>query len=581
MIIKLFSQKQLSRIRKRFHKIYGNQADGLEERFFMMIGRYGVGLNVPPAPKTRWNETDVALITYANTLVSDDGKETPLQVLRKFAESELKGATPIIHLLPFFPWSSDDGFSVIDYREVADENGNWRDVEQLGQSFDLAFDFVLNHCSGQSSWFKDFVQGIQPARHYFLTLDPDTDLSSVVRPRTSPLLTATSTRDGESHVWTTFSADQVDLNWQNPEVFFEFLDILFLYISKGVRVLRLDAVAFLWKKMGTSCIHLPETHEVIQLFRDIVDALAPNVLLLTETNVPHEENISYFGAGNEAHMVYNFSLPPLLVHGLLRNDSTYLTRWASNLSLPPKGCTYFNFTASHDGIGVRPISGLVPDEELDFLVEQVEQKGGKVSYRSLGDGTQLPYELNITYVSMLSDSDAELGIRRLICSQALALSFRGMPAVYIHTLLGTPNWHEGFAEPQRNRTLNRRQYKIGELTEIISDAENAQCRIFGLMTKLLRRRASHPAFHPDGAMIIHDLGPKLFGLTRVSPDESEVIICIYNFTHEPQTISNPQSTPLLKDTKNFYDILSGKTLGSGKKGVVLDPYQAMWLVPRK
>ena len=240
MIIKLFSQKQLSRIRKRFHKIYGNQADGLEERFFMMIGRYGVGLNVPPAPKTRWNETDVALITYANTLVSDDGKETPLQVLRKFAESELKGATPIIHLLPFFPWSSDDGFSVIDYREVADENGNWRDVEQLGQSFDLAFDFVLNHCSSQSSWFKDFVQGIQPARHYFLTLDPDTDLSSVVRPRTSPLLTATSTRDGESHVWTTFSADQVDLNWQNPEVFFEFLDILFLYISKGVRVLRLE-----------------------------------------------------------------------------------------------------------------------------------------------------------------------------------------------------------------------------------------------------------------------------------------------------------------------------------------------------
>ncbi|MGB0371762.1 MAG: sugar phosphorylase [Opitutales bacterium] len=581
MIVKLLSQTQYAKIRKRLLKLYGSQADGLIERFFMMIGRYGVGLNVPTPKKSKWDESDVVLITYANTIRNDAPTETPLIALRRFCESNLKGATPIIHLLPFYPWSSDDGFSVIDYREVDPDSGTWRDVEQLGQSFELMFDYVMNHCSSESAWFKDYVLGIQPARYYFLEMDPDTDLSQVVRPRTSPLLTPTKTREGDSHIWTTFSADQVDLNWQNPDVLFEFLDILFLYISKGSRILRLDAVAFLWKELGTTCIHHENTHEIVRLFRDVVEAVAPDLLILTETNVPHEENISYFGRGNEAHMVYNFSLPPLLLHGLLRGDTTYLYSWAKDLSAPPKGCTYFNFTASHDGVGVRPLQGLVPDSELDFLVDQVQSKGGKVSFRSMDDGSQRPYELNITYVSALSEKDNEsLSIERVLCSQALAFSFRGMPAVYIHTLLGTPNWQEGFEETGRNRTLNRRHYGESEINEIIEDSENIQAKIMNRLVRLLRRRSSHSAFHPDGEMIIHDLGKELFGFTRISPDQQEVIICIFNFTAEKQSIKNPQNTPLLKSVKQFYDIVSGKTLGSGKNGIMLEPYQALWLVPR-
>lgn len=128
------------------------------------------------------------------------------------------------------------------------------------------FDLVLNHCSARSSWFKDFIAGIEPARHYFLNMDPKQDYSEVVRPRTSPLLTKTRTIDGEANVWTTFSADQVDLNWCNPEVLFEFIDILMFYISKGMRIVRMDAVAFVWKELGTNCIHLPETHEIVKLF---------------------------------------------------------------------------------------------------------------------------------------------------------------------------------------------------------------------------------------------------------------------------------------------------------------------------
>ncbi|MEM7672709.1 MAG: sugar phosphorylase [Verrucomicrobiota bacterium] len=581
MIVKLLSQTQYAKIRKRLLKLYGTQADGLIERFFMMIGRYGVGLDVPVPKKSKWNESDVVLITYANTIRNDIKSETPLIALRRFCEANLKGATPIIHLLPFYPWSSDDGFSVIDYREVDSESGTWRDVEQLGQSFELMFDYVMNHCSAESAWFKDYVLGIQPARHYFLEMDPDTDLSQVVRPRTSPLLTPTATREGDSHIWTTFSADQVDMNWQNPDVLFEFLDILFLYISKGSRILRLDAVAFLWKELGTTCIHHENTHEIVRLFRDVVEAVAPDLLILTETNVPHDENISYFGRGNEAHMVYNFSLPPLLLHGLLRGDTTYLYAWAKDLSPPPKGCTYFNFTASHDGVGVRPLQGLVPDSELDFLVEQTQSKGGEVSFRSLDDGSQKPYELNITYVSALSEpGDDALTVERVLCSQALAFSFRGMPAVYIHTLLGTPNWQAGFEETGRNRTLNRRHYHESEINEILADPDSIQTKIMNRLVRLLRRRSTHSAFHPDGAMIVHDLGSELFGFTRISPDEQEVIICIFNFTAKKQSIKNPGNTPLLKSVKQFYDIVSGKTLGSGRSGLVLDPYQALWLVPR-
>jgi len=121
-----------------------------------------------------------------------------------------------------------------------------------------------------------------------------------------------------------------------------------------MRIARLDAVAFLWKELGTNCLHLPETHELVKLFRDVCEIVAPRAIILTETNVPHAENVSYFGQGDEAHMVYQFSLPPLLLHAFITGNGQYLTHWASGLEPPPAGCTFFNFTASHDGVGVRP-----------------------------------------------------------------------------------------------------------------------------------------------------------------------------------------------------------------------------------
>ena len=579
-MVTFLTQEQADRIRNRLTRLYGEEeAPRLMKRFLMLIGRYGVGIN-PPAPSGFWNENDVVLITYADSVKKPD--EPTLATLRDFCLSRLKGLVRIVHILPFYPWSSDDGFSVIDYRKVRPDYGRWSDVENLGRDFDLMFDLVLNHCSRESTWFRDFITGIAPARYYFHSMDPGLDLSEVVRPRPWPLLTKTATRDGEAWVWTTFSEDQVDLNWRNPDVLFEFLDILFLYLGKGCRLLRLDAVAFLWKRIGTSCLHLPETHEVVKLFRDVVSIVAPNAVLVTETNVPHEENISYFGDGDEAHMVYNFSLPPLLLHALLRGDSSALTTWARGLPDLPPGQTFFNFTASHDGIGVRPLQGILPDEERDWLAEQVVARGGRVSMKANSDGSESPYELNITYCDALSDpDDVELGMARFLCSQAVMLAFRGVPAVYIHSFLGTPNDVKGLEETGQNRSINRRKWELSELEAELSRPAGRMARIHARYSQWLRRRMNHPAFHPDAAQEMLDLGPALFGFVRRAP-ERETILCLFNFSAEAQTVLLGDLHPRLKKAGTCREILSATSLRTGpKRSLKLAPFHAYWLVLRE
>ena len=576
-MIKTVSREQLRLVRKRLERLYGTQAEKLLERFVMMIGRYGVGIDVVPF-ESHWDEKDCVLITYADTL-RDPANGTPLRALKAFADQHFKGTIRSIHLLPFYPWSSDDGFSVIDHRKVDPACGTWCDVQKLGEGFDLMFDVILNHCSAHSSWFKDYVAGIEPARHYFLPMDPAGDYSKVVRPRTSPLLTKTRTRDGEAYIWTTFSADQVDLNWQNPEVLFEFLDILFLYLSKGMRIARLDAVAFLWKTLGTNCLHLSETHEVVKLLRDVLEIVAPRTVLLTETNVPHAENVSYFGQGDEAHMVYQFSLPPLCLHALATGNASFLTQWAMNLASPPPGCTFFNFTASHDGIGVRPIEGILPETEKAKLVQHVEAAGGTINWRTMPDGAQQPYELNITYYSALADHvRPELGAARFLCSQALALSLRGVPGIYFHSLMATENDHAGVRASGENRSINRRKWPLDALQQHLG--QGVAATVFPAYLKMLRRRASHPAFHPDAEQIVYDVDPELFVHCRIAINREEIVFCIYNFSANEKSIRNPASSPLLQKTKKFYDILSGRRYGSGKCGFTLAPYQVLWLVPR-
>jgi len=573
------SSSKLKVIRRRLARVYGiEEADILLDRLYRMVGRYGVGAQLNQN-SPNLTARDVVLITYADMVKSSSEEQSPLGALKEFCTARLKGAVSAIHILPFYPWTSDDGFSVVDYREVSPDYGTWDDVSKLGEEFELMFDLVLNHCSSKSPWFKEYVSGVEPGLNYIMEGNPKTDLSMVVRPRSTPLLTPYQTRKGERHVWTTFSADQVDLDWTSPDLLFEFLDIILYYVSIGCKILRLDAVAFLWKKIGTDCLHLPETHEIIKLIRNFLEVVAPDVVILTETNVPHAENISYFGKGDEAHAVYQFSLPPLLLHGLLRGTSEHLTDWATNLAPPPKGCHFLNFTASHDGVGVRPLEGILPHDEILGLADEIRQKGGFVSMRRMEDGSESPYELNSTYFSALSDSEnEEMGMARFQCSQAVALAMKGIPAVYFHSLCGTPNDLEGYKVTKRNRTVNRKKWAQDELNQLLDDQETLPAQIFSWYSRTLRMRAGCPAFHPEAPQEILNFGSDLFAVRRDSTDGGLSVICLFNFTSEDSKVSDMSLLNSLFPEGKARDLISGGEIAWGKKdALTLRPYQAVWL----
>jgi sucrose phosphorylase len=575
-MIKNLDIHALGRMRNRLNRLYGPQeAERLLERMVALIGRYGVGFETP-GPAERWNETSSILIAYGDMV--QHGDEPPLRVLKRFADQHLAGTIDTIHILPFFPYSSDDGFSVIDYRAVDPNLGSWDDIKELGHGFKLMFDLVLNHVSRKSEWFKDYVANVAPFRDFFIAVDPETDLSAVVRPRNLPLLTPVHTRHGDAHLWTTFSDDQLDLDFSNPDVLFEFLDILVFYISNGASIIRLDAIAYLWKQIGTRCIHLKQTHEVVKLLRDLLEMVAPEVVLLTETNVPQEENISYFGRGDEAHMVYQFSLPPLLLHGLLHGTAAHLTQWAASLGNLPEGCTYFNFTASHDGIGVRPLQGIISDEEINQLAAQVEALGGHVSTKANPDGSESPYELNITYFDALGDDPetvTDLHLARFLCSQTVAMELRGVPAVYFHSLTATRNHLSGVEETGRARTINRKKWQEDELETLLADSRSPAARTMKEYLRRLHLRAQHKAFHPDAAQSIVDMGPGVFVVRRER--DGLRIVCISNFTDQYTELVLGDHLPELNQAAACSDLLTGlRYMGEGKH-IALDAYQTVWL----
>lgn len=569
---KLSFHDTAERFRERLGKLYPDQVDQCLNRLSMLIGRYGIGYS-HGSEKPLWSEKDAVLITYGDTVRSHDAN--PLQTLRRFATRHFSGAFSTIHILPFYPYSSDDGFSVINYRAVDPELGDWRDVNALKDHYDLMFDWVLNHVSAKSTWFRDYRNCIQPYRNYFLEEDPETDLSQVTRPRTSPLLTPVKTKAGIRHVWSTFSADQIDLNWSHPDVFFEMLDVLFGYIANGARIVRLDAVAFLWKKIGTTCLHLDETHEVIRLIRDILHVAAPGVIILTETNVPHEENISYFGTGDEAHMVYQFTLPPLLLHGLLKGSAEHFSHWAAALPELPPGCTFFNFTASHDGIGVRPLEGILPPEEIDFLGEAVKQRGGQLSYRTHPDGSKSVYEMNVTYYSSLSSHGGEapeVGESRFLCSQLVAMSLKGIPGIYFHSLTATENDYQGVEATGIPRRINRRKWDEETLERLLKDSSTHHHRIFFQLLEILRRRNRLDAFHPEASQEVLDLDPRVFAIRRRAVDSDNTVLCLANFSQK--SISLDVTKYLSAD--NLHELISDQPQELPTHPITLAPTQVLW-----
>ncbi|MEP3435481.1 MAG: sugar phosphorylase [Hoeflea sp.] len=525
---------------------------------------------------TLWSEKDSYVITYGNTFVN--GEHKPLDLLSDFLDTRLRNITTGVHILPFFPYTSDDGFAITDYYAVDSGLGAWEDIGRIGENFRLMSDLVINHCSSQSTFFTEYLRGHAPYDRFFFEASPEDDLSMVVRPRAHPLLRQVETASGIKHVWCTFSHDQVDFDFSNPEVLFEFLRILRFHMSKGVRTLRLDAIAFLWKELGSPSIHLRQTHEIVRLIRLLADYAREPLVLLTETNVPNTENLSYFGNRNEAHMIYNFSLPPLLLHALLHGTSKHLNAW--QMTMPPAqlGCSYFNFTASHDGIGMRPAEGLLSEEDIARVIETTQKFGGLLSMRQMPDGGTRPYEINIALFDALKgtiDGEDEWNIERFLCSQIIAMGLEGIPGFYIHSLLATGNDHDGVEKSGHNRAINRHRWHYPDLIEHLDNPASTHSQVFTALTGILKKRTRQAAFHPNATQFTLQLGERFFGFWRQSMDRAQSIFAIHNLSNEPASI--PVMSLNLIGGESWRDLLSDEDIPGPGGEIEFTPYQCRWI----
>ena len=540
-------------------------------------------------PKNRFTEEDVILITYGD-LVREEGV-SPLTTLSKFCGLYLKHTINTLHILPFFPYSSDRGFSIEDFETVDPELGTWENIENLETRYKLMFDGVINHVSSKSRWFQRFLDGTPHYKDFFISYDSYDELtpeerSAIFRPRTTDILTKFYTIDGEKHVWSTFSKDQIDLNYKNPDVLIRVIEILLLFARKGADVIRLDAITFLWASPGTSCANLEETHLIVKIFRDVLDLVAPHVSIISETNIPHEDNISYFGNGNdEAHMVYNFALPPLTLHTFYTKDTTKLTEWAESLRPPSETTAFFNFLDSHDGVGLMAVKDIISPNEVKFIIQRAREHGGDISYKTDKDGQEVPYEINITWFNALCRENDTVHIdrqvKKFIASRAIALTLQGVPGIYLHSFFGTKNDVDAVSSPATKREINRKELDYNILIKAIGDPETLTSKIIHSMNALITVRTKQSAFHPNGAQDILIIQPEIFAVLRTSPDTDQHILSLINVTDDEIQVTIPMKTINIPKQK-WYDLISQDmyTFKEEEISLTLKPYDVVWLEPQ-
>ncbi len=552
------------KIEKRLRIIYsdGKRERQAAEKLEEYLSKYGE----KDGKNTGLSERDSILITYGDTIF-EEGKPG-LESLGKFLERFVGNTIESVHLLPMYPYTSDDGFSVTDYREINPELGTWEHIRKLSGSYGLMFDAVINHISKSSAWFQGYLQNQEPYRDYFITCDPKADYSAVTRPRALPLLTKFDAVTGEKYLWTTFSEDQIDLNFGCPKLLAEIMELLVFYGSMGAKFIRLDAVGFMWKELGTSCMHLPQTHEIIKLAKDILNVYAPDTRIITETNVPHKDNIRYFGQhGDEADLVYQFPLPPLVMHTFLTGNAEAVSGWLEGLDFPGGGVSYFNFLSSHDGIGIRPAQGLLTEKEQENLVKAALRHGGEVSYKDNGDGTKSPYELNINYQDALAGPEASDGERigKFLAAQTLLLSLRGVPGIYIHSLLGSRNDYYGKAVSGIPRRINRERLPYDYLERMLTEDTNRK-RIFDAVLARLRIRREESAFSPEAIQQVKRLRPEILAFVRENERTEERIHVLIN-------VSGSAQEAAYEELKGRELIKGGMVLGR----IRLDPWECAWV----
>ena len=571
----MLTQKDQRTIRSKLDNIYKiflskKDIDYFENQILQIIKNFN---KKNPKQKKNISEKTTLVICYGDSVYSE--KKKSIKVFQTFFQKRLKSYFNTIHFLPFYPSSSDSGFAVKDHFKVENKLGSWSDIKSISRSNNVMADMVINHSSARGLWFKNFLKKKEPGKDFFLTVDSKFNISKVVRPRDHRLLKKIKIFKRPEYLWRTFSPDQIDLNFKNPSVLIQFIKIMIHLINNGVTIFRLDAIAYLWKENRTKCINLKQTHQIIKLLRIIINLLNIQTTIITETNLPEKENLSYFGSNDEANWIYNFSLPPLLIHALLFENSSYLNKWSENLPNTKSGNSYLNFIASHDGIGIRPTEGLFNEKTLKNFLKRLKKNGSKFSYRKIQNKSKKVYEANITIFDALKKSDydkkGEFYLERYVSAHAIMVSFEGIPAIYFNSIFGTSNDEAKFIITGNNRDVNRYKWNLKNITNKLKDNKTKQSIFYNKICNLLNIRRKQKAFHPNASRLNLDFGPKIFGFKRISKDKKQTIICITNLS------SNIQKTKINLKNQKVKNLMNSEINFENKKFLILKPFETVWL----
>ena len=571
----MLTQKDQRTIRSKLDNIYKiflskKDIDYFENQIFQIIKNFN---KKNPKQKKNISEKTTLVICYGDSVYSE--KKKSIKVFQNFFQKRLKSYFNTIHFLPFYPSSSDSGFAVKDHFKVENKLGGWLDIKNISKSNDVMADMVINHSSARGLWFKNFLKNKEPGKDFFLTVDSKFNISKVVRPRDHKLLKKIKIFKRTEYLWRTFSPDQIDLNFKNPSVLIQFINVMIHLINNGVTIFRLDAIAYLWKENRTKCINLKQTHQIIKLLRIVINLLNIQTTIITETNLPEKENLSYFGRNDEANWIYNFSLPPLLIHAFLFENSSYLNKWSENLPNTKSGNSYLNFIASHDGIGIRPTEGLFNEKTLKNFLKRLKKNGSKFSYRKIQNKSKKVYEANITIYDALKKSDydkkGEFYLERYVSAHAIMVSFEGIPAIYFNSLFGTSNDEAKFIITGNNRDVNRYKWNLKNITNKLKNNKSKQSIFYNKICSLLNIRKKQKAFHPNALRLNLDFGKKIYGFKRISKDKKQTIICITNLS------SNIQKIKINLKNQKVRNLINPKIPIENKKFLILKPFETVWL----
>ena len=573
----MLTQKDQRTIRSKLDNIYKiflskKDINYFEKEIVQIIRQFN---KKNPKKKKNISEKTTLVICYGDSVYSEKNKS--IRVFKNFFQKRLGKNFNTVHFLPFYPSSSDSGFAVKDHYKIDSKLGNWFDIKSFSKKSDIMADMVINHSSARGLWFKNFLKAKRPGKDYFLTVDSKFNTSKVVRPRDHKLLKKIDIFNKTDYLWRTFSPDQLDLNFKNPAVLLRFIKIMINLINHGVTIFRLDAIAYLWKESGTKCINLNKTHEIIKLLRVISGLLNTQTLIVTETNLPEKENLSYFGKNDEANWIYNFSLPPLLIHAFLFENNSYLYNWSKKLPRSKNGNCYLNFIASHDGIGMRPTEGLLSSKALKDFLYRLKKNGSKFSYRKIQNKSKKIYEANITVFDALKKTNYDNGkfsFERYISAHSIMIAFEGVPAVYFNSIFGTSNDEAKFVITGNNRDVNRYKWNLKNISNKLNNKDSKEYYFYKKISNLLSIKKKQKAFHPNASRENINLGPKIFCFKRESINKKQTIICITNLS------SKIQYFKLSKKFLKYKDLLGSKIFFTIDKRIKLDPCQTIWLSNR-